>query len=227
MSTVAIAGLAAEARIARRAGWSAVATGGDAARTRAAAERVLAAGADALVSFGIAGGLDPSLRPGSLIVPDAVIDEAGMRQAVDAVWQGRMTAALRQAGLACVGGDLLGGGAIAATPLIKSALRQKTRAVAVDLESHLVAREAARQHVPFLVLRAVADPAERYLPPAALIELSAGGRPRLGRVLLSLLCRPGQLGDMIRLAGDTRRALIALRKAADALTRSGAGYPQF
>ena len=30
-------------------------------------------GCDALVSFGLAGGLDPTLRPGTLIVPSAVI----------------------------------------------------------------------------------------------------------------------------------------------------------
>ena len=37
-------------------------------RARAAAQRLLTKGAEALISFGIAGGLDPALRPGRLIV---------------------------------------------------------------------------------------------------------------------------------------------------------------
>jgi adenosylhomocysteine nucleosidase len=217
MPIVAITGLAAEAKIARRGGWRAVAAGGDAARTEAAIARVLAEGASGLVSFGIAGGLEPSLRPGSLIVPDTVCDEAGLRCAVDAEWRQRVVARLRQAGLACTTGDILGCAAIAATPERKRALRQSTQAAALDLESHLVAQAATRGRVPFLVLRALADPAERLLPPAALIGLSADGKPAVWPVLMSLARRPAQLGALLELAGDTRRALAALRAAARAL----------
>jgi adenosylhomocysteine nucleosidase len=63
----------------------------------------------------------------------------------------------------------------------------------------------------------VADPAERALPPAALIGLDAAGRPALGRVLLSLVRQPAQLPALLQLARDTRRALAALRRAGDAL----------
>jgi hypothetical protein len=46
--------------------------------------------------------------------------------------------------------------------------------------------------------------------------LDENGEPALGRVLLSVLRRPGQIPQLIRLAGDTRRALFALRSALDA-----------
>ena len=68
-----VVGLAAEARIARRLGWLVAVGGGTAAGAKTAARSLADAGVDALVSFGLAGGLDPALRPGALIVPSAVI----------------------------------------------------------------------------------------------------------------------------------------------------------
>jgi adenosylhomocysteine nucleosidase len=213
----AVTGLAAEARIARRAGLAAAASGGDAARTRAVIARLIAEGATALVSFGICGGLDPALRPGCLLLLDAVRDAAGTRWAADRAWHARIAAALAARGIAVRHGDMLGADAIVASPERKAVLRRESGAVAADLESHHVARAAAESGLPFLVLRAVADPAERALPPAALIELDASGRPALAAVLLSLARQPAQLPSLLRVASDTRRALRALDRGAVAL----------
>jgi adenosylhomocysteine nucleosidase len=217
MAAAAVTGLAAEARIARRAGLAAAASGGDAGCTAASIARLIADGASALVSFGICAGLDPALAPGALLLPQAVRDESGARLAVDAAWRGRVAAALSVLGIAVAAGDLLGADAIVATPARKAALFGAGGAFAADLESHLVARAAAQAKLPFLALRAVADPASRALPPAALIELDPQGRPALGAVLGSLARRPGQLPALLRVAGDTRRALAALRRAAPVL----------
>jgi adenosylhomocysteine nucleosidase len=103
------------------------------------------------------------------------------------------------------------------TPSRKAALNRQSGAIAVDLESHLVAEAAAAAGLPFAALRAVADPAERALPPAALIGLDATGHPALGRILLSLARQPAQLPALLRLARDTRRALATLRRAGTAL----------
>ena len=74
VGTVIVVGLRAEALLARRLGVPVVIGGGTAAGAEAAARRaVVAAGATALVSFGLAGGLDPGLRPGALVVPTAVL----------------------------------------------------------------------------------------------------------------------------------------------------------
>ena len=64
-----ITGLTAEARIAARCGGLLRAGGGTPAGAERAARQLVAEGAGALVSFGLAGGLDPALRPGALVVP--------------------------------------------------------------------------------------------------------------------------------------------------------------
>ena len=105
MKAAAVTGLEAEARVARRAGIVARPSGGIAAQTTAIAEKLLSDGAEGLISFGIAGALRPSLVPGCVLLPRAVIDETGARYAVDAAWRMQITLALRGAGLRIEEGD--------------------------------------------------------------------------------------------------------------------------
>lgn len=207
-----VSGLAAEARIARRLG-PALPGGGMPAGAAAAAERLVAAGATALVSFGLCGGLDPALRPGALLVPRRVLS-GGMALAADAA----LAAAL--------GGFSAEALADAAAPVAEREAKRNlfahTAAAGVDLESGAVARVAARHHLPFAVLRAVCDPADADLPPAALIALDTQGRMRLGRIARSLLTAPGQIGALVALARAAAVARAALiRRVGDVLGRSG------
>lgn len=215
MRLAALCGFAAERRLARRFGIEAYATAGDAARGRALAAR--AAAADLVLSFGIAGGLAPRLAPGTLLLPRTVIAETGERLAVNRDAHGRALAALAAAGLHAETGELLGLEAVVATRHAKAAHRARHGAVAVDLESLHAARAARHADKPFLVLRAVADPAARGVPAAALVGLTPSGRAAPGRVLAAVLREPGQLPDLVATARDTRRALAALRAALAAL----------
>src|SRR5262252_8351200 len=67
-------GLAVEAQIARAAGFSVIVAAGLRDRTKALVE-VAAARTNCLVSFGIAGGLAPPLRAGTVIVSGEVVSE--------------------------------------------------------------------------------------------------------------------------------------------------------
>jgi hopanoid-associated phosphorylase len=218
MKVAAVTGLAAEAAVARRAGISAEPSGGIAAQTTAIAESLLRAGAEALMSFGIAGALAPTLMRGCLLVPRTVIEESGTRYAVDSGWRMPVIDALRGAGLWIEEGDLLGAPDAAAAPARKAELHRITGAVAIDLESHLVAQVAARAGRPFLALRAVADSAAQALPDAAVHGLAASGKPAFGRVLLSVARDPRQIPALIKLADDTRRALDTLGSALRAVS---------
>jgi len=196
-----VVGLAAEARLARPFGLSVAIGGGTAAGAEDAAGRLIRDGATALVSFGLAGGLDPALRPGAIVVPRAIITD------------GR-TIPTDLALSTALGGPtphlVLGGDAIAADAETKSRLRAATGADAIDLESGAVARLADAHGLPCAAIRVICDPAERTLPPAALVALSAGGAIGLGRVLGSLAARPGQLPVLLALAADAARARRAL-----------------
>jgi adenosylhomocysteine nucleosidase len=99
----------------------------------------------------------------------------------------------------------------------KAALRCASGAAAVDMESHAVAQEAVAAGLPFLVIRAIADPAGRALPAAALAGLSPDGSARPWAVLLSLLGRPDQLVGLVRLIGDSAAGFAALGRVGSRL----------
>ena len=189
-----VVGLTAEARVARPLGTVAVG-GGDGAGASLAAERLVRDGAQALLSFGLAGGLDPALRPGALVLPGTVLD-------ADGAWHATL--------LPGAAGRLYGGGTILASARDKAELHRRTGAAAVDLESAAVARVAARHALRFGVVRAVCDPAERDLPPASLMALDAAGRIGLWRVIRSVLAQPGQVPGLLALGRDAARARRAL-----------------
>ena len=60
------------------------------------------------------------------------------------------------------------------------------------------------------MLRAIADPATRTLPPAALVPLKPSGAIDLPRILLSVLAQPAQIAALIGLAHDAGKARAAL-----------------
>jgi len=217
MTVGAVTGLAAEAALARELGLAAAVGAGRRGRTEAAIAELLARPVLGLVSFGIAGGLAPGLPTGTVVLPAAVRGSDGSAHWVDIGWHERLAKAARAAKLAVVVGGMLGADEIAATAATKAELHRTTRAVAVDLESHVVAVAAARARAPFVVLRAIADTAAQDLPPAALLPLTRRGRANLPWVLLSVALRPSQVGALRALEGELRSALDALRGAGRAL----------
>lgn len=203
---VAATGLRAEARIAERSpGVKAVSGGGDEVRLAALLERALSEGAPGLISFGIAGALQPGLSPGTCVIGTAVVSD-GPTFYADGVWTDRLCAVLPDAHRETVFGSPHAVGDVNA----KATLHRATGAAIVDMESHVVARIATEHGSPFAVLRVVADSAEQALPPAAIDGMKSDGTPDIAAVLKSLGAQPGQLPELIRTAFAARRAMRGL-----------------
>ena len=213
-----LVGLGFEAAILKGAGGSpsplmAIARQGDATATRARLEELIAQGADAIVSFGIAGAIDPALTPGTLVLPEAVIDQAdGAVFATDPDW--RQAMAGRSEG---IGGAMLTLFEAVTTPAAKARLFNDTGAVAVDMESAIAGRLAAERGLPFLVVRAIADDAGQSLPAAALAGVDAEGAVKPWATVAALMRRPGDIGALIRLGRATGAAKVTLLRVAQAL----------
>ena len=221
-----VTGLRAESRIieraAARAGHEAPAlacAGASGTRAQACATRLIGEGAGLLVSFGLCGGLEPGLRPGTILVAEAVLGGDGTVFATEAARRARLFEALFAAGLRPTGGLVLGSDTAVALASEKARLHTKTGARAVDMESHGVARAAQAAGVPLLVLRALADPAERDLPRAALAATARDGGLDYGALAGALLQHPWEIPAMIRLGREASRAFAALERAAALLGR--------
>lgn len=215
MTPALLTGMAVEARLASRTGLPVACAGTDA---EAAAEALLDGGAVGIVSFGVAGGLTPELRPGTLVVATAVVGNGASFMASRA-WRSRLLGALPQARTGAVAGVARPVSTVAE----KADLLARTGALAVDMESLAVARVCHRRGRPFAVLRAVADPAGRALPPLALAGLDGQGRIAPAAVLERLAREPWRIAGLCRLGLDFARALLALHAAAGAFPGGALG----
>jgi len=196
-----VVGLSAEARLLQPLSVRVGIGGGFPAGAARAAEKLVEEGAKALVSFGLAGGLNPALPPGAVLVPQSVIDGGEIYPCDPALieWLGGANAKC-----------MMSAKLVAETASEKTALFKATQAEAIDLESGAVARIAAGAKIPFAVLRAVADPAARNLPPAALIALNGAGEIGFLTVLASVFKKPAQIPALITLGQDAAKARSAL-----------------
>jgi adenosylhomocysteine nucleosidase len=201
---LAVTGLQRERRIVAGPGVEAVAGGGDHARLEAMLDR-LAAESRGIISIGIAGALAPGLQTSRWVVADAVLAD-GKSVPTDPAWTDRLGARLPESAR----GLLLGANAMVAEAAQKAALHRTTGALAVDMESHIVARVARRHRLPFAAARVISDAAHRTLPPAARVGMKPDGRMDLPSVLRSLLANPGQLPALIRTGLEAERAFRAL-----------------
>ncbi|MDT8870402.1 hypothetical protein RAA17_02250 [Komagataeibacter rhaeticus] len=105
----------------------------------------------------------------------------------------------------------------------KAELFRQTGCVALDMESGVVAEMAAARRVPFAVMRVVCDPADRTLPPAAVVALRPDGSLAVGALARSILCNPLQIPALIRVGRDAgRRAVPRARCWRAALAESPA-----
>ncbi|WP_445347042.1 phosphorylase [Cupriavidus pauculus] len=173
-------------------------------------------GCAGVISFGVAGGLDPTLPPGAVIVATAV--RSGQTSYSTAPY---WTAALRRALPHAESGLLAGSDTPVLTVADKTALHDSHGALAVDMESHIAARAAQALGIPFAALRVVIDPADRAVPPLAFAGMAADGSTDVGAVIRGLLTAPHQLGGLLRLGRDASIAKKALAGARDAV---GAGF---
>jgi len=177
------------------------------------ARNLVAQGCSALISFGIAGGLDPRIRAGSLILANEVIAPGGERYSTDEAARRTLHDALDRS-IHVSHAPLVGSDRVIMSVQGKTNLHVDTGAAGVDMESHAVAKAAADAGIPFLVIRAVSDTADHPVPKAILGALSPHGRRRPGRVLLNLLTRPLDLPGLILLQRATATAHRSLRSVA-------------
>jgi len=187
--------------------------GADPARAEEAARTLIAEGCTGLMSFGIAGGLDPALEAGALVVADGVISPDGSRLEADPGWRHRLLEGLGPA-IGPVAGDLVGSdGAVLDEPR-KKTLRATSGAAAVDMESHVVARVAVEFAIPFLAVRAVSDTFRHGIPAWVPATIQPDGRPGWSAVISGVLAHPRDVPALVRLRTSAGRALATLRRVA-------------
>jgi hopanoid-associated phosphorylase len=205
-----VTGLLQEARIAAGPGMAVICSSSDPNQLRALLTTLDSTSIRGVISFGVAGGLDPSLKTGDVVVATEVM-------AGDTRWLAGLSLTEAQIASIALGrrrvvrGLVAGVEELVAASSCKAALRSETGAAAVDMESHIAAAYAAEAGIPFAALRVISDPAHRALPVVARKAIKPNGDLDLVRIMGSVVRNPRSLRALVSTGIDFNRALRSLR----------------
>lgn len=183
------------------------------AAATAAARELVSAGADALLSFGLAGGLDPGLPAGTVCLPFEVIPADGAGVPTTRWWREALRPALASRCLV-TGGRLLTSPVMIESVVQKAQAFRSTGACSVDMETLGVGQVAAEHRLSFMAVRVIVDTARDPLPPAVGRATGPTGEVPVLRLLAELGRHPRDLPAVIRLGARYRAARRALAAVA-------------
>ena len=218
-----VTGLVQEARIAAGPGMIVICSSSDPGQLRSLLATLDASTFRGVISFGVAGGLDPTLKSGDIVVATEVMAGDG-RWLAGLTLNDDLVARVALGRRRVVRGGLAGVEQVIGARAHKAALWSETGAAAVDMESHIAAAYAAESGLPFAALRVISDPASRALPAIAMTAIKPNGDIDVRRVLRDVARNPMSLRALVSTGIDFNRALRSLRGCRDFLLGEATGF---
>jgi hopanoid-associated phosphorylase len=213
-----VTGLKQEARIAAGPGLTVICSSSNPVQLREMMVSFDPAGIRGIMSFGVAGGLNPALRSGDVVVATEIVTAERRWTATAALTENLEALPVRRGRRpAVVPGVLAGVEEVVVGQLGKAALRATTGADAVDMESHIAARYAEDNGLPFAAVRVISDPAHRALPALTMNAIRPDGNVDMWKVMRSIARDPRSIPHLISTGRDFSRALRSLRGCRGAL----------
>ena len=157
-----------------------------------------------IISFGMAGGIDPTLKLGDVIIGKRLT--GNFHAKCDERWTAALHTLLPKARVGAVHCD----GKLMSDVRDKQEMAWASAALCADMESHIAAEAAAHANVPFAILRCISDVAQLELPPAVGVAMGPDGAVAVGAVMRSLVEEPGQIPALASTVYGFARAYRAL-----------------
>jgi adenosylhomocysteine nucleosidase len=218
--TGVVAALPAEARWLRASALKVRVGGVGAEHARRAARALIADGALALISWGTAAALSPTLRLGTLVLADRVVGD-NVPIVPDLAWTARVADAIREIpGVSVVRGTMACPSEVLRNASEKHALADRSGAIAADMESAAIGAVAREAGAPWIVVRVVSDAADTVVPSSVVDAIDKKGALSWTRLLGALLLKPADVAAFpalargMRLAGRTMRSVAPVLEGA-------------
>ena len=216
-----VAGMSVEALAASQTGVISVISNGSASQLRTLLQQYDSTKVRGVISFGIAGGLDPSLNPGDIVLATKVVSGSqswSTSSQLTSVIHGMLV----KGSVTFHQGIVAGSDTDLTSVSDKASLYASSGAELVDNESQVAAAFAAAQGLPFAAIRTVADPSNLTLPSSVVSGLSSSSGIDLIAFFTSLATNSSQIPSLMTLAGDTGAALNSLTTCHSAVDFSAA-----
>ena len=179
-----------------------------------AAQALIAAEVDALVSWGVAGALDPGLVSGDTVLPVQVRDSEQHVYTADHAWHAALKSRLGQQQL-FADGTILSVHDVQHDVRSKSDLHQATQAMAVDMESAAVARVALNANKPFVVVRTIFDSVSMRIPASSTNATDQYGQVSIPKLITGLIRKPAEVLQYPQMIGSFAKAKKSLLRVAE------------
>lgn len=184
-----------------------------------AANLLIAGGATCLISWGCAAALADDLKPGDLTLASTLLDANHVQIDLNSDWHKYVNTLLSNY-LTVHTGALLESKDVVSLSRDKKQLHFATQAIVLDMETVAVAKVAQEKKLPFLAIRAIADPVTMDLPKAIAYSLNSEGEVVMGHLLWFLLRHPGELPGLVKLGlhfNAAKKTLLLVAKQLDIL----------
>ena len=191
---------------------------------RIASELLVEKGVDRLISWGCAAALHSALRPGHIVLAESCIDaQHTVLELRNKDWINGFRSSFDRHFPMHVG-MIAESLTIVETSADKISIRERTGAIALDMESTAIAKVANDNNIPFLTIRAIADSVNMGLPKAVSHAIDANGKIIIRKLLIFLLLHPAELRDLVKLGLAFNAAKKTLKRVArdiDLINRFG------
>jgi adenosylhomocysteine nucleosidase len=176
-----------------------------------------------IILTGVAGALVDNIAIGDVILGDRLLtrdgDSAAPGRLIETPLEHfqRASSALDQAGIRHTRGAILTVKYPLATETEKRLAGQHTGAIAVDMETAVIAFEAAARGIPFIAMRTIMDTVEHDVAGAGLADENGKVRPL--KAAATLVRNPAMVAGVIRLVRNLRKASDAMAVAVEVVAR--------
>lgn len=193
-----------------------ICSGAGAENARKAAEMLISNGATHLISWGCAAALADNLKSGDLTLASELLDANHQLIDLSSDWHSHVQNELSKT-LPVHTGILIESLEIVSLSAEKKQLHAATNAIVLDMESVAIAKVALQNNLPFLAIRAIADPVTMDLPKAVSVAMSDKGKVLMSPLLKYLLLHPSELAGLIKLGLHFHAAKKTLKHVATQL----------
>ena len=172
-----------------------------------AARTALSEKPDVIISFGLAGSMNPKVQNGKIIIPKNIIDKSGNKKKVSKKYSDFFNKRISDK---VFKQNLITVDKIEFNLNSKKYLRKNISFI--DMESSYIQLEAIKKKIPFIAMRVIFDDLDCSIPDFVKTCINADGNLNIFKLFINITLKPKRILTLIKLSKKYNEASIVLNK---------------